>query len=85
MCLNVTCQLLCAVMCAVAGPSQPLLLLPPQLHGPAQKCTASHPSSHAQRFDLATMAADDQDFTAPFRLTVGAGGYRRAEGGWLHN
>ncbi len=32
-----------------------------------------------QRFDLATMAADDQDFTAPFRLTVGAGGCRRAE------
>ncbi|PRW18336.1 putative arginine N-methyltransferase 3 [Chlorella sorokiniana] len=26
-----------------------------------------------QRFDLATMSADDQDFTAPFRLTVGAG------------
>lgn len=24
-------------------------------------------------FDLATMAASDQDFTAPFKLTVGAG------------
>ena len=30
-----------------------------------------------QRFDLATMTADDQDFTAPFRLTVGAGALGR--------
>lgn len=27
-----------------------------------------------QRFDLATMSAADQDFTVPFRITVGAGG-----------
>lgn len=33
-----------------------------------------------RRFDLATMAASDQDFTAPFRLTVGAGALQ--QGGW---
>ena len=34
-----------------------------------------------QRFDLATMRAADQDFTAPFKLTVGAGGLPCGYGG----